>query len=614
MSDLFLERLKKRAMLCDGAMGTLLYMRGVPYESSFDEQNISNPKVVLDAHRDYIKAEAEIIETNTFGANPFKLRNFGLENKVREINLKGAKIAREAREIEGRDVFIAGSMGPLGKPLVPFGKISPEEAQEAFRLQAEALLEGGVDLFIAETFSDLNEIALAVNVIRSICQLPVIASMTFGEDTKTLMGNSPEDVAKKLEGLKVEVIGANCTIGPQKMLEVVKALADVTQLSISAQPNAGLPRYVDGRFIYLSSPQYFAEYAKEFVKAGVSIVGGCCGTTPEYIKAIASALTSIKPEPASAKTATVTIEEKAKEKELVKKKKEEVSQFAQKLGKKFVISVEIDPPRGVNPEKILKNVERLKQIGIDAINIADSPMARVRMSCISLAYLIKAKIGIEAILHFTCRDRNLMGLQSDLIGVHALGIHNILAITGDPPILGDYPQATAVYDVDSIGLVRIVSRLNGGTDWAGNSIGSPTSFCVGVGVNPCASDPEKELFRFHKKVEAGADFAFTQPLYDLKLLEDFVKKVKHLEIPIFLGLLPLASFKHAEFLHYEVPGIDIPERIREKMRKAGEKSAEEGILLARELLEGAKEMMAGVYLAPSFGRFEIVEKVVEGLI
>jgi methionine synthase I (cobalamin-dependent)/5,10-methylenetetrahydrofolate reductase len=614
MSELFLERLKKRVMLCDGAMGTLLYMRGVPYESSFDEQNISNPKVVLDAHRDYIKAGAEIIETNTFGANQFKLRNFGLENKVREINLKGAKIAREAREIEGRDVFIAGSMGPLGRPLVPFGKISPEEAREAFRLQAEALLEGGVDLFIAETFSDLNEIALAVNAIRSICQLPVIASMTFGEDTKTLMGNSPEDVAKKLEGLKVEVIGANCTIGPQKMLEVVKALANFTQLKISAQPNAGLPRYVDGRFIYLSSPQYFAEYAKEFVKAGVGIVGGCCGTTPEYIKAIAFAFKSIKPEPITAKTLSISIKEKAKEKELVKKKKEEVSQFAQKLGKQFVISVEIDPPRGVNPEKILKNVERLKQIGIDAINIADSPMARVRMSCISLAYLIKAKIGMETILHLTCRDRNLMGLQSDLIGVHALGIHNILAITGDPPILGDYPQATAVYDVDSIGLVRIVSKLNQGTDWAGNSIGSPTSFCVGVAVNPCASDLEKELFRFHQKKEAGADFAFTQPLYDLKLLEDFLKKVKHLEIPIFLGLLPLASFKHAEFLHYEVPGINIPERIREKMRKAGEKSANEGILLARELLEGAKEMMAGVYLVPSFGRVEIVEKVVEGLI
>jgi homocysteine S-methyltransferase len=614
MSDPFLERLKKRTMLCDGAMGTLLYMRGVPYESSFDEQNISNPKVVLDAHRDYIKAGAEIIETNTFGANQFKLRSFGLENKVREINLQGAKIAREAREIEGRDVFIAGSMGPLGKPLVPFGKISPEEAREAFRLQAEALLEGGVDLFIVETFSDLNEIVEAVNAIRKVCRLPVIASMTFGEDKKTLMGNSPDGVARELEKLGVEVIGANCTIGPQKMLEVVKALADVTQLKISAQPNAGLPRYVDGRFIYLSSPQYFAEYAKEFVKAGASIVGGCCGTTPEYIKAIASALTSIKPQPTTAKTPTISIEEKVKEKELVKKKKEEVSQFAQKLGKKFVISVEIDPPRGVNPEKILKNVERLKQAGIDAINIADSPMARVRMSCISLAYLIKAKIGIETILHFTCRDRNLMGLQSDLIGVHALGIHNILAITGDPPILGDYPQATAVYDVDSIGLVKIVNRLNGGTDWAGNSIGSPTSFCVGVGVNPCASDLEKELFRFHKKVEAGADFAFTQPLYDLAILENFLKEVKHLEIPLFLGLLPLASFKHAEFLHYEVPGIDIPERIREKMRKAGEKSAEEGILLARELLEGAKEMMAGVYLAPSFGRFEIVEKVVEGLI
>ena len=611
MSDPFLEKLQKGVMLCDGAMGTLLYMRGVSYERSFDEQNVSNPNVVLGVHRDYIKAGAEIVETNTFGANQVRLKKFGLEDKVREINLKGAKIAREAREIEGKEVFVAGSMGPIGKPLTPLGELSEKEALDIFQRQSEALLEGGVDLFIVETFSDLVEIKQAVVAIRNICQLPIIASMTFDQDGKTFMGYSPEEVATKLSNLGVEIIGANCSVGPQKMLDVVFRLRKATDKMISVQPNAGLPRFVDGRFIYLSSPEYFAQYAKEYVKIGANIIGGCCGTTPEYIQALSIMLKNINTETITDRKVSVTVEEKIKEKP-PKKEKKQASKFSSKLGKEFLVSVEVDPPRGVNTEKILKNVEKLKQIGVDAINIADSPMARVRMSCVSLAYLVKQKIGIETILHLTCRDRNLMGLQSDLLGVHALGIHNILAVTGDPPVLGDYPQATAVYDVDSIGLVKIVNKLNQGTDWAGNSIGSPTLFCVGVAVNPNADDLKREIDRFERKAEAGADFAFTQPMYDLKILEQFLQKVSHIKIPIFLGVLPLRSYKHAEFMHYEVPGINVPEKIRARMKQAKDQSAQVGTLVAKEILGEAKAMVDGIYLMPSFGRFETISEVLEG--
>ncbi len=612
MADPFLERLKRKTMICDGAMGTLLYMRGVSYERSFDEQNLSNPRIVLDVHKDYIRAGAEIIETNTFGANQIRLQKFGLGDKVRQINLEGAKLAREARKIEGKDVFVAGSIGPLGKHLAPLGDISEKEAKGVFQRQAEALLEGGVDLFIVETFSDLLEINLAISAIRNICQLPIIASVTFDEDGKTFMGYSPEGVAKELNQTEVEVIGANCSVGPQKMLDVVRRLRKATFKMISVQPNAGLPRYVDGRFIYLSSPDYFARYAREYIKSGANIIGGCCGTTPEYIQALSVMQKNVDVQTKLKEAGLIVIEEKIEEKKPIREQGEKASEFARELGKKFLVSVEVDPPRGVNAEKMLKNVEMLKQIGVDAINIADSPMAKVRMSCVGLAFLIKQKVRMEIILHLTCRDRNLMGLQSDLLGVHALGIHNILAVTGDPPVLGDYPQATAVYDVDSTGLVKIIKKLNQGTDWVGNSIGSPTSFCVGVAVNPNAEDLKGEIDRFGRKVEAGADFAFTQPLYDLKTLDRFLQKTSHIKIPLFLGVLPLRSYKHAEFLHYEVPGIDIPQTIRERMRRSKDKSAEIGTLVAKEILKEAKDMVDGVYLMPSFGRFEVIYQVLEG--
>jgi methionine synthase I (cobalamin-dependent)/5,10-methylenetetrahydrofolate reductase len=609
MLDPFLERLKKGVVLCDGAMGTLLYSRGIGFEQPFDELNLSKPEMVQKAHQDYIKAGAEIIETNTFGANRFRLGAHGLQGKVKEINSKGAKLAREAREIEGEPVFVAGSIGPLGRPLAPIGKITLSQACEAFQEQAEGLLEGGVDLFIIETFSDLIEIKEAIKGVRKVSQLPIIAQMTFSEEGLTLMGYTPFEIAKELEKMKVQVIGVNCSVGPQRVLDVIYQMKKVTSLKLSAQPNAGFPRFVDGRFIYLSSPEYFAEYTTKFLNAGVAIVGGCCGTTPQHIAAMAKVLKEKKSsliEDVGITEVEKELEEKVTVEELI-----EPSTFASKIKEKFVISVELDPPRGVNPKKILRHAQMIKDKGIDAVNIADSPMARIRMSCLTLAALVKEKVGLEVILHLTCRDRNLMGLQSDLMGAHALGIRNILAVTGDPPRLGDYPHATAVYDVDSIGLVKIIKRLNQGTDWTGNSIGSPTSFSIGVGVNPTALDFEKEMERLKQKVEAGADFIFTQPLYDGEILKGFLKRIEGLNIPIVVGLLPLHSFRHAEFLHNEVPGITIPQKIRDRMKQAGEKGIEEGIFIAKEFLEEIKEIISGVYLVPSFGKVELALEVVE---
>lgn len=604
-----MERLKKGVMLCDGAMGTLLYSRGIGFEHPFDELSLSKPEMVQKVHQDYIKAGAEIIETNTFGGNRFRLGSHGLQGKLKEINFKGAKIARETREIEGELVFVAGSIGPLGKPLAPIGKVTLKQAQEAFQEQAEALLEGGVDLFIIETFSDLNEIKEAIRGVRNVSRLPIIAQMTFSEEGLTLTGHTPDEITKELEKMNVEVIGVNCSVGPQRVLDVVYQMRRVTSLKLSAQPNAGFPRFVDGRFIYLSSPEYFAEYTKKFLRAGVGIVGGCCGTTPRHIQAMAKVLKE-KNTGSSEDAGVIEVEKKLEEKIIIEELIEP-STFASKLEKKFMISVELDPPRGVNPKKILKHAQMIKDKGVDAVNIADSPMARVRMSCLSLAALVKEKVGLEVILHLTCRDRNLMGLQSDLIGAHALGIRNILAVTGDPPRLGDYPHATAVFDVDSIGLVKIIKRLNQGTDWAGNSIGSPTSFCIGVGVNPTACDFEKEMERLKQKVEAGADFIFTQPLFNSEVLKKFLKKAKGLNIPILVGLLPLHSFRHAEFLHHEVPGITIPQKIRDRMKQAGEKGIEEGVLIAKEFLKEIKETISGVYLIPSFGKVELALEVIE---
>ncbi len=603
------KRLDDGVLVCDGAMGTYLNQKGVSYDRCLDELCISRPALVEEIHREFINAGAEIIETNTFGSNRFRLASHGLEHLTRDINLKGAKIAREAREISGIDILVAGSIGPLGKPVEPLGKIKVEEAREAFVEQAEALLEGGVDLFMIETISSIDEIVAAVTAVRSVTDLPVIAQMTFTTEGTTYFGITPAEMAARLLPLEVDVIGTNCSVGPQKMLETVEQLSELGVPYISAQPNAGLPRYFGGRFVYLSSPDYFGDFARAFVKAGARIVGGCCGTTPEHIAALARA---VKDSTVEKRTPMVKVKGLDRL-PAVKPGRGASTRFFETLKNRFSISVEIDPPKGTNPAKMLEAALKLKEAGADAVNIADSPMARVRMSCLSLAYLVSSSVDIDIILHFTTRDRNLMGLQSDLIGANAIGIRNILALTGDPPSIGDYPQATAVYDVDSIGLVKIISRLNSGIDFAGNSIGKPTEFSIGVAANPANPDLDAEISRLREKLDAGGQYIMTQPLYETDLLNRFLDKLNMPGVPLMLGVLPLVSFKHAQFLHNEVPGIEIPEDIRQTMEKAGEESARVGEEIAATFIDEIKGIVSGIYLMPSFGRFETSIRIVEGL-
>ena len=610
MTESFLSRLKAGVIICDGAMGTYLNQKGVSYDHCFDELNLSRPELIGEVHREYINAGAEIIETNTFGANKVRLSAYGMESNVRDINIKAAKIAREARDISGQDILIAGSIGPLGKHLEPFGKISQETAFDIFTEQIEAQLEGGVDLFMIETVSNLDEMEIAIKVIKKISSLPIVAQMTYTAEGKTLLGNSPEEVVGRLLPYSVDVIGANCSVGPQKMLEVIEKIGQLGVEFISAQPNAGLPRLYGGRFVYFSSPDYFGEYARKFVDAGATIVGGCCGTTPDHIKAVAEAVRDVHPIRRQQKTPAHIIIKEAKE----PPKTSKVSPFLEKLKRKFVISVEIDPPKGTRPDKLIKVAGELKKVGADAVNIADSPMARVRMSCLALAYLIKQHVDIDIVLHFTTRDRNLMGLQSDLLGANAVGIRDILALTGDPPHVGDYPHATAVYDVDSIGLVSIISKLNSGFDFAGNSIGKPTQFSIGIAANPTAPDIELELARLERKIAAGGQYIFTQPMYDIDMINAFLEKMADYSLPVILGVLPLVSYKHAEFMHYEVPGILVPEQVRARMKKAGERSAQEGATIAMEIIEKIKNSVTGLYLMPSFGKYETCMNIIKEIV
>ncbi len=608
MSYAFLKRLAQGPILGDGGMGTYLYAKGASFGKAFDELNLSQPELVAEVHDEYINAGSELIETNTYGANRIKLRQYGLQDKVREINIKAAKIARERREIAGKEIFVAGSIGPSGKPIESLGGVVRSEVRSAFREQVEALLEGGVDLLIVETISDLEVLRLATEVIHELCDLPVIGQVTITDELTTIHGNTPLEVVQAANELKLDVIGANCSVGPQRIYDFLSLVRDETDIYLSAQPNAGLPRFHEGRFFYVSSPDYFREYCCRFLNLGISVIGGCCGTTPLHIRAMREAFATFKPADQSKVSVDVA---PPPERETRPRAEAYVSDFAAKLGKKFVISVEIDPPKGANEEKVLRAAGKLKAAGVDAVNVADSPMARVRMSCIAASALVIREEGLDIILHYTCRDRNLMGLQSDLLGAHALGIRNILALTGDPPSVGDYPNATAVYDVDAIGLVEIISMLNGGTDMMGNSIGKPTQFSIGVAVNPSATDVEEEIARLERKVAAGAQFAMTQPLYDLDILNRFLTRVKHLQLPTLLGLLPLQSYRHAEFLHNEVPGIEVPRWARERLRDAGKDAADAGIEMCRELLSSARSLVQGAYLMPSFGRYETVLRVLQ---
>jgi homocysteine S-methyltransferase len=613
MAHAFSDRLAAGPLLCDGATGTLLYARGVPLDACFDVLNLNNPALVQGIHAEYVAAGADCIETNTFGANRFKLAVHGLEATVREINLRGVKLARDVRETMGRDVLVLGSMGPLGKYLAPLGTLGGAEAREAFREQAEGLLEGGVDAFVVETISDLNEAALAVEAIRSITDLPIIAQVAFTDEGVTFLGHTPAEVARALCALPVEAIGANCSVGSSTLYEVLEQMRpEAGGRPISIQPNAGLPSRVGERLIYLSSPAYMADYAARMLAAGARIVGGCCGTTPEHIRAMravmdrtpaARAAGRVAP-PARARSQAAPVLGPAAPPTLLQRKLE---------AGEFVVTVELDPPRGHNIEKLVQGAKLLRERGAEIVDINDGSLGRIRMAVLPTAVLVRDATGLEINVHFTCRDRNLMGIQADLLGAHALDVRNILAMTGDPPRAGDYVNATAVFDVDAIGLIRILKRMNEGADATGNSIGEPTAFCIGAVLNPAAAEPGPEIERLMKKIEAGARWVQTQPMYDLELLDRFCARAGALPVPVVVGVMPLHSARHAEFLHNEVPGITIPDGVRARMREAGDRGLAAGIEMAQDILRQIRRGYGGAYLMPSFGRFEVVAEVLDAL-
>ncbi len=591
----------------------MLYNKGVYINACFDELNLTNPDIVKEVQQEYVQSGVDIIETNTFGANRFKLKKFGLEDKVQDINRAGALIARETA---GKEIFVAGSIGPLGLKIEPWGQTTVEEAEEAFVEQAQALLEGGVDLFILETFSDINEIHQAIKAVQKLGQdLTIVAEMTIEESGNSLYGTTPEVFTRKLEEWKTHVVGLNCSVGPAHMIQCIEKMSKITELPLSAMPNAGIPSEVEGRNIYLCSPEYMAEYAKRFILNGVKVVGGCCGTTPSHIKAMRSAIKALQP-PERKIIQVLPPTEVEEAKEMIKLR--DKSKMARKVeDKEFVVSVEIVPPRGHNPSRIIEIARRLEQKGIDCVNIPDGPRASARMSSMALSNILSLQTEIEPILHYTCRDRNLLGMQSDLLGMYAQGIRNLLIITGDPPKLGDYPDATAVFDVDSIGLTNVVNSLNKGIDIGGKRLSEPTGFHIGVGANPGAINIDYEISRFEQKVEAGAEFAITQPVFDIKLLENFLKRIEHCRIPLLGGIWPLFSLRNAEFMHNEVPGCQVPRAIMDRMRDAQELGAErarkEGVAIAQEILGKIKNMIIGVQISPPLGKYELALEVLKVL-
>lgn len=614
MSHPLLDRLAAGPVLADGAIGTMLYAAGASLDESFDGLNLTRPADVAAVHRAYLEAGAGLIKTNTFGANRFKLEVFGFADRVREINRAAVRLAREAREIVGADVLVAGSVGPTGRTMAPFGATPVADVEAAFREQIDAMLEGGVDLLLFETFGSLDEMLTAIATARSCSDLPIVASMTFAEDGRTISGHTPEEVVAALLPLDLAAVGANCSVGPQRLLPVVTAMARALDNlgdaapALTCMPNAGWPAHVAGRVIYPSSPEYFGDFARRAAQVGVRIIGGCCGTTPLHTAAMRDALDAVD---------TVRIELPAEPRPAPEiAPSEGPTAFARKLAEgRFVVAVEIDPPKGLNPAKAIEGARLLKAAGVDAINVADSPMARVRMSALSLCTLIQQQAGVETILHLTTRDRSLMGLQSELLGAHALGVRNILALTGDPPSLGDYPDSSAVYDIDSIGLVRVLSRMNDGTDSAGASIGRMAGFTVGCAADPTRADLAHEADRLKAKLDAGAEFVMTQPIYDPEVWFRFLRVfgAERLPVPVLIGILPLQSSKHAEFLHNEVPGITLTDEARRRMHAAGADGRTEGVSMAQELLLALQPHVEGVYLMPSFGRYEVAADVLRVL-
>ncbi len=607
----FLEALGERVLVCDGAMGTMLYAKGVFINRCFDALNLTDPDRVAEVHQDYIRAGADVIETNTFGANRVKLRGFGLADKLRDINLEGARIARNAAR--GR-AYVAGAIGPLGIRIEPWGKTGKDEAEAWFREQAQALADGGVDLFILETFRDLNEMSAAIAAVRSVCSLPIVAQMTTEEDGNSLDGTAPEQFAPALVRLGPDVIGLNCSIGPAPMLETIERIRTLADVPLAAQPNAGRPRDIEGRNIYLTSPEYMASYARRFVASGVRLVGGCCGTTPEHIRQIKLAVTkaAATEKPRAAGTAvSPSVAEPAVAPVPVPERSQLARAFSER---RFTTSIGLLPPKGHRSDEVVEQARMLKAHGVDAVHISEGPRG-ARMSALSLAVLIEQRASIETVLQYSCRDRNLLGMESDLLGAHAMGIRNLVLVTGDVRSVGDYPDATAIFDVDSIGVTNVVRRLNQGLDIGGQGIGSPTAFHIGVQVNPGADDLDNEIRRFEYKVEAGAEFVVTRPVFDLGTFERIYRRLEGAGLPVVVGLWPFDSVLNAEFMANEVPGISVPEGVLNRMRgtRDARSAVAEGVAIARELAVALKETIQGVHVAAPAGRVDAALEVLAGV-
>ena len=608
----FLERLRQSPVLCDGAMGTLLYSKGVFINRCYDELNVSQPDLIRQVHQEYLQSGAEVIETNTFGANSFRLARYGCGDRVREINLAGAKLGREA--VKSFDGYVAGSVGPLGVRIEPLGKIGRDEAYQSFRRQIEALVEGGVDLLILETFGYVEELHQAVKAARDVKKdLPIVAQVTIDDEGICLDGSTPDTFAPRILSWGVDAIGCNCSVGPAPMLDTIEKIRAVVgdAVPLAAQPNAGMPRSVEGRNIYLCSPEYMASYAKKFAAAGVKLIGGCCGTTPDHIRSMKSALRVGEARSSSYQVAKV---EKAAKVVPPMPLAERSALGAKIANGEFATMVEIVPPKGTDISKEIEGARYLKSVGVNAINIPDSPRASARLSNQALSILTQQQVGIECVLHYTCRDRNVLSIQSDLLGAWAIGIRNLICITGDPPKLGNYPDATAVFDVDSIGLVNIVQNLNHGLDIGGNPIGTNTGFVIGVGANPGAPNLEEEIRRFEFKVEAGAEYVVTQPVFDVELLETFLKRIEHVRVPVLAGIWPLTSVRNAEFMKNELR-VSVPDEIIARMGRAhnADEARAEGVAIAREMLERLKGVVQGAQISAPFGKYSAAVDVLEAL-
>ncbi len=627
MSNSFLDALEDGPIVFDGGIGTQLYERGIYVNKSFDHANLSRPDLVRAVHREYIDAGAQVVTTNTFSSNRIKLRRHGLESEADAIVEAGVQIAKEAAQ---GNAFVAGSIGPTGETPTMLTEGELADMREAFRRQAQSLSEGGVDVVALETFRQMAEIRIALEAVQEVCDLPIIAQMSFDAERTTADGAKPQRVAMLLRDWGADIVGANCMEGPHILYDVVTEMLDLG-VPVIAQPNAGYPQKIEERLVYMATPEYFGVYARRFFKAGVRLVGGCCGTGPEHVAQIAAAARMFGggrvAKAIEVSSVAEPFEEETRKREPTRAptklaaKIERVYRERCKAGKKvesredFVVSVEVNPPAGLRPDKAIEAAKMLVEGGVDVINIADGPRASVRMANWAMGHIVQQKLDMEVILHLCGRDRNLLGLQSDLLGFEALGLRNLVVITGDPPKVGDYPHATAVFDLDSVGILKMIRKFNHGIDPAGKDVGQATSFYCASGAEPAAADYDRELRRLEKKKDAGARFIMTQPVYDPQVLDRFLTDIESLDLPVLVGLLPLASFRNAEFLHNEVPGMSVPESVRDRMRKVGRgpEARREGVRIARETLVGIKDRVAGAYIMPPFRRYEAALEILQCL-